>query len=122
MDDGTFGGTTGNGLSVSIANVVNIPAIAMEKFMGANVVYSNNMRFGKLPYEDYGGMLSWIIPPQVWTVIQTYMMARGTPAGDQAVNNGYMGHFGQFNLFVANTLPFTASLALTVNPTDGDTM
>jgi hypothetical protein len=122
IDDGSFSGTSGNGLSVSIANIANIPVVAMEKFMGANVVYSNNMRFGKLPYEDYGGMLTWIIPPQVWTVIQQYMIARPSPTGDQVATNGYVGPFGQFNVFVSNNLPFSASLALGVNPTDGDTI
>lgn len=122
MDDGTFGGTSGNGLSVSISNIANIPVIAMEKFMGGNVVYSNNMKFGKLAYDDYGGMLTWIIPPQVWTVIQQYMIARVTVNGDQAVTNGYVGQFGQFNTFVSNNLPFTARCALATNPTDGDTI
>jgi hypothetical protein len=94
----------------------------MEKYMGTNVVYANNMRFGKLPYEDYGGMLTWVMPPQVWTVIQQYMLARVTVNGDQVVTNGYTGLFGQFNCFVNNNLPFTASLALATNPTDGDTI
>jgi hypothetical protein len=122
IDDSSFGGTSGNGLSVSIANIANIPVVAMEKFMGSNVVYSNNMKFGKLPYEDYGGMLTWVIPPQVWTVIQQYMIARVTVNGDAAVTNGYVGQFGQFNVFVSNNLPFTATLALATNPTDGDTI
>lgn len=122
LDDGSFGGTSGNGLTVGIANIANIPVIALETFQGKNVVYNNNMKFGKLPYEDYGGMLCWIVPPQVWTVIQNYMMARGTPKGDDAVTNGYMGQFGQFNVFVSNNLPYTATFALSVQPTDGDTV
>jgi hypothetical protein len=121
MDDGTFGGTAGNGLLASIANIVQIPVIAMEKFVGANVVYNMNMRFGKLPYEDYGGMLTWIIPPQVSTVIQLYLMARGTPLGDQVTVNGYNGNFGKFETFVSNNLPFTTRLTLGANPSDGDT-
>lgn len=122
IDDGSFGGTSGNGLAVNIGNIAQIPIIAMEKFQGANVVYNNTMKFGKLPYEDYGGMLTWIVPPQVWTVIQQYMIARNTPGGDQAVTNGYAGQFGTFNVFVSNNLPFTARLALATNPTDGDTI
>lgn len=122
IDDGDFGGTAGNGLSVSIANIADIPVLAMEKFIGTNVVYNNNMKFGKLPYEDYGGMLTWIIPPQVWTIIQKYMMARITVKGDDVITNGYMGQFGQFNVFISNNLPFTARLALATNPTDGDTI
>lgn len=123
IDAGSFaGGTAGDGLAVSLGNIAQLPIIAMEKFQGANVVYSNTKRFGKLPYEDYGGMLTWIVPPQVWSVIQLYMIARVTPAGDQAVTNGYVGMFGQFNVFVSNNLPFTCRLALGANPTDGDTM
>jgi hypothetical protein len=121
IDDGSFGGTAGNGLSVSISNIANIPVLAMEKFMGANVVYNTNTTFGKLAYEDYGGMLSWIIPPQVWTIIQQYFMARMTPGGDQVQTNGFKGQFGNFNLFVSTNLSMTARLALGVNPTDGDT-
>lgn len=122
LDDGSFGGTAGNGLSASIGNIADIPVIANETFLGKNVVMNNNMRFGKLPYEDYGGMKCWIVPPQVWTVIQKYMIARVTTNGDQYAVNGYRGNFGDFEVFVANTLPYTARLALSVNPTDGDTI
>jgi hypothetical protein len=123
LDDGSFGGTSGNALTVGIGNVADIPVMAMERFMGANVVYNSNLRFGKLPYEDYGGMLCWIIPVQVWSVIQKYMIARNTPQGDQATVNGYRGMFGDFNLFVSNNLPFCWRLDFGgTNPTDGDTM
>ncbi len=122
IDDGNFGGTAGNGLTVSITNISDIPVIAMETYLGKNVVFNNNLRFGKLPYEDYGGMKTWIIPPQVWTTIQKYMIARNTGAGDRAAVNGYRGEFGDFQIFVANTLPYTTRLALGANPTDGDTM
>lgn len=122
IDDGSFGGTATNGLTVSIANVANVPILAMEKFMGANVVYNENLRFGKLAYEDYGGMLTWIIPPQVWSVIQLYFMARGTVLGDSVNTNGYKGQLGNFNMFVSNQLTYSTRLALSVNPTDGDTI
>jgi hypothetical protein len=94
----------------------------MEKFMGVNVVMNPNMRFGKIAYEDYTGMLCWIIPPQVWTIIQKYYMARGTPFGDQVVTNGYKGNFFNWEVFVSNNLTYTAQLALSVQPTDGDTV
>jgi hypothetical protein len=122
LDAGDFGGSDGEGVAPSISNIADIPVLAMETFLGKNVVFNNNMRFGKLPYQDYGGMLTWIIPPQVWTQIQKYMVARGTDLGDRAAVNGYKGEFGNFQVFVANTLPFTARLALGANPTDGDTM
>lgn len=123
IDDGSFsGGTAGNGLAVSSANITDIPAGSMEVFTGKNVVYNKNLRFGKLAFEDYGGMLTWIMPPQVWTEITKYMLSRATVLGDQVVTNGYEGRFGQFECFTSNNLPFTTRLALSVNPTDGDTI
>lgn len=123
IDDGSIsGGTTGNGLTVSAANITDIPLIATETFTGKNVAYNNNIRFGKLAFENYGGMLTWIMPPQVQTELQRYMLSRGTVLGDQVVTNGYNGRFGNYETFVSNNLPFTARLALATNPTDGDTI
>jgi hypothetical protein len=122
IDNGNFGGTAGDGLTASISNVADIPVLAMEIYRGKNVVIDHTKRFGQLPYEDYGGMKTWIMPPQLWTVIEKYMIARVTVTGDTVVANGYNGRFGQFECFVANTLPFTTRLALSVNPTDGDTI
>jgi hypothetical protein len=121
IDDGTLNGTAGNAATIGIGNIADLPVIAMEKFMGANVVYNSNLRFGKLAYEDYGGMLCWLIPPQVWSVIQKYIIARGTPLGDNATVNGYRGMFGDFNLFISNNLPFVFRIDLGASVTDGDT-
>ena len=60
IDDGDFAGTADNGLTVSISNVADIPVIATEKFMGANVKIDPNMRFGKLSYDEYAGLPCWI--------------------------------------------------------------
>lgn len=122
LDNGNFGGSAGDGLTVSITNISDIPLIAHEIFLGKKVVYNDNLRFGKLDYADYGGMKCWIMPPQVHTIIDKYMIARNTALGDRVAVNGYSGTFGRFECFVANTLPFTTRLALGANPTDGDTM
>lgn len=122
IDNGNFGGSAGDGITASISNVADIPVLAMEIYRGKNVVIDHSKRFGQLPYEDYGGMKTWIMPPQLWTVIEKYMIARITVTGDTVVANGYNGRFGQFECFVVNTLPFTTRLALSVNPTDGDTI
>jgi hypothetical protein len=122
IDSANLGGTSGEGITVDLTNIADLPLIAMEKFRGTNVVYNSNMRFGKLAYDEYAGMLCWIVPPQVWTVIQRYLMARGTPLGDKVTTNGYEGRYGDFEVFVSNNLPFTTRLALSVNPTDGDTI
>lgn len=122
LDAAYFGGNSGEGLTVGIGNIANIPVMAMEVFRGKNVVFNSNLRFGKLAYDQYAGLLTWVMPPQVWSVIETYMIARVTPRGDDAAVNGYVGRFGGFECFVVNTLTFTTRLELGANPTDGDTM
>jgi hypothetical protein len=119
---GDLSGTSGEGITLSIANIAELPLLAIEKFRGTNVIYDLNKRFGKLAYEEYDGLMTWIMPPQVATMIDRYLMARGTALGDQVVVNGYKGVFGSFSCFVNNNLPWTARLALSVNPTDGDTI
>ena len=122
IDAGDFSGTADEGITLSIANIAEIPLIAIEKFRGANVVYDLNKRFGKLAYEEYGGLMCWIMPPQVATMIDKYLIARATSLGDDVVVNGYRGRFGNFSCFINNNLPWTTRLALGANPTDGDTM
>lgn len=122
LDNSYLGGTAGDGITASISNIADIPVLAMETYRGKNVVYNSNMRFGKLAYDKYDGLLTWIIPTQLWTIVEKYMIARVTPRGDEAAVNGYVGRFGGFECFVVNTLPYTTRLALGANPTDGDTM
>lgn len=122
IDNGTLGGTAGDGITLSLANIADIPVLAAEKLMGTNVVINPNMRFGKIAYDDYSGAKVWVIPPQAWTIIQKYYMARATPMGDQVTANGYRGNFFDWEVFVSNNLPYTARLALATNPTDGDTI
>jgi hypothetical protein len=122
LDARYFGGAAGDGTTVTVNNIADIPVLAMEVYKGKAVVYNKNLRFGKLPYEQYDGLMTWIQPPQVASVIQKYMIARITTNGDSAAANGYEGRFGQFECFSVNTLTFTTRLALSVNPTDGDTM
>lgn len=121
IDDGSLsGGTAGNGLTISAGNITDIPLLATEIFSGKNVAYNNNIRFGKLPFENYGGMLTWIMPPQVQTEVQRYILSRGTVLGDKVVTNGYEGRFGNYECFNSNNLPFTARFTMTTNPADGD--
>ncbi len=122
IDAGNFNGTAGDGITVSISNVADIPVYAFEIFRGKNIVFNPNMRFGKMKFDEYAGMPMWVMPPQVSTQIDKYLMARGTDLGDKVVTNGYKGRFGNLECFDSNNLTFTTRLALGANPTDGDTM
>lgn len=121
LDDGDFGGTDGNGHTPTASNIATVFSKAMEKLRLNNVVYSNK-RFAGMKMEVPEGMPIAIITPEVLSFIELYLGGKDTLLGDQVSRNGYAGYFHGFNLFVSNALPWTATLAMATNPTDGDTI
>lgn len=121
MDDGSFAGTAGNGFVVTANNVATVFTTAMQKLRLNNVVY--NKRFqGGMQLEVPEGMPIAVISPEILSYIELYLGGKDTLLGDQVSRNGYAGYFMGFNCFVSNALPWTATLAMATNPTDGDTM
>lgn len=123
LDDGDFGGTDGNGHTASASNVATVFTTAMQKLRLKNVVY--NRRLPKqtgLKLEVPEGTPVAIITPEMLSYIELYLGGKDTMLGDTVSRNGYSGYFMGFELFVSNALPWTATLAMATNPTDGDTI
>jgi hypothetical protein len=63
-----------------------------------------------------------VIGPKLREQLRLYLAGRDTNQGDTVGNNGrLMERFG-FQLYYSNNLPFTATLGMATNPTDGDTV
>jgi len=121
LDDGSFAGTSGNGYTVTQNNVATAFTTAMQKLRLQNVVYNKRFQSGtKLEVPE--GMPIAIISPEILTYIELYLGGKDTTLGDEVSRNGYSGYFMGFNLFVSNALPWTGTLALATQPTDGDTV
>ena len=121
LDDGSFGGTSGNGLTVTASNVATVFTTAMQKLRLKNVVY--NRRFqGGMKLEVPEGMPIAVISPEILSYIELFLGGKDTLLGDQVSRNGYSGHFMGFELFVSNALPWTAQLELPTIPTAADTI
>lgn len=120
MDDGNFGGTSGNGFTITASNVATVFSTAMQKLLLKNVVYNN--RFSASTLETPEGMPIAVISPEILTAIELFLGGKNTLLGDQVSRNGYQGYFMGFNLFLSNALPWTGSFNLTVQPSDGDTV
>lgn len=121
LDDGSFAGTAGNGFTVTATNVATVFTTAMQKLRLKNVVY--NTRFqSNAKLEVPEGMPIAIISPEILTYIELYLGGKDTLLGDQVSRNGYSGYFMGFNLFISNALPWTGTLAMATNPSDGDTV
>lgn len=121
LDDGSFAGTAGNGFAVTASNVATVFTTAMQRLRLKNVVY--NKRFqGGMQLEVPDGMPIAVISPEILSFIELYLGGKDTLLGDQVSRNGYSGYFMGFNCFVSNALPWTATLAMATNPTNGDTL
>jgi hypothetical protein len=121
LSDGDFGGTAGNGLTVTADNVATVFVIAKQKLRLNNVIYNNRFR-GGMQLEVPEGMPIAVISPEILSYIELYLGGKDTLLGDQVSRNGYSGYFMSFNLFVSNSLPWTATLELPTIPTDTDTL
>lgn len=122
LDDGSFSGTSGNGFTVTASNVATVFTTAMQKLRLKNVVYNSKRFQAGMKMEVPEGMPIAVISPEILTYIELYLGGKDTLLGDQVSRNGYSGYFMGFELFVSNALPWTATLAMATNPTDGDTI
>lgn len=123
LDDGDFSGTAGNGFDVTSSNVATLFTKAMQKLRLKNTVYNKRFRpSAGMKIEVPEGMPVAVVPQEVLTSIELYLGGKDTLLGDQVSRNNYAGYFHGFEVFASNALPWTATLAIATNPTDGDTI
>ena len=107
LDDGDMGGTDGNGILLSVSNVSNI-------FTAAGRALNSKKRLG--------GERFAMIGPRMLEVIQNYVGARETGFGETVSDNGVIGRRFGFRLVLSNNLPWTGSVEIGNDLTDGDTI
>lgn len=121
LDDGSLGGTSGNGIVASVGNVQNLFSTAEQALIKNNVKYIPGKRFAGIPMNTSGLMTAAAIPPELNNVLTQYVASKNTALGDKTFTNGFMGYALGFNVFVSNNLPWDGVLSIPVNPTNGDT-
>lgn len=122
LDDGDFGGTDGNGHATAASNVASVFAKAMEKLRKNDVVYDRFRPGNGMKLEVPAGMPIAVITPETITAIELYLGGKDTLLGDQASRNGYAGYFHGFELFLSNSLAWSAVLSMATIMTDTDTV
>ena len=95
MDDGDMGGTAGNPVTVSVANVFSLFTYTEAK-MNANDIEDTKPRF-------------FVITPEVKAAIQQTNLVNWFNQADAALRGtlkgmGYLGTWGNFNIFVSNNV------------------
>jgi hypothetical protein len=107
VDDGTIGGTAGNGITAATTNILKIFGAARKKLRLLNVT-SND--------------LYAVISPDLEDILFQNDAARVTDLGDDAYKNGFIGKLNGFKLYESNNLAGSAVLAMATQPTANDTV
>ena len=107
VDDGSIGGTEGNGIALSTSNVLKTVSAAKKALRKLNI-----------PASDLFGVIS----PEFEDILIQYGAGRDTVMGDDANKKGSIMNFYDFKLFSSNQTTGSASLALATNPTADDTV
>lgn len=95
LDDGSIGGTAGNGIVFSVSNAPTIMG-AMGRVLNFNKRLAPN-RF-------------LIVGPRMLETIVQYRAGRETVFGETVGNNGFVGNGFGFSIMMSNNLPFSATL------------
>lgn len=108
LSDGDFGGTTGNGITLTTSNISQIFTKAGRK-LGVADNMPDEKRFA-------------VISEQFYEVLLEKLEGKESVLGDRVSSNGNVGQYLGFDLIKSNALGSSYVLALATQPTDGDTV
>lgn len=107
VDDGSIGGTAGNGIVAQVSNFLDILASINVQLDVQNV--PENEKF-------------LVLSPQFFAVLWKFIAGRYTMLGDRTGQNGNLGAYADLDLFKSNNLTGSATLTFGADPSDADTM
>ena len=107
VDDADFGGTSGNGVTVTEANVYRMFSLANRKLDNRNA-----------PPVGRFACLS----PEFCSILEDYLVNRETDWGDTVGERGYVGMYKGFAIYKTLAAYSTYVLGVATEPTDGDTV
>jgi len=108
VDDGDIGGTSGNPISLSTSNAVNVFGTAHAELGQNNVEMDRDWYL--------------VIDPKTANVIMQTFVANGFNTADLSLKNGFLGDWLGFKVFLSNSLRSSVSLGIATDFTDGDTV
>jgi hypothetical protein len=112
IDASNFGGTAGQGATITPANIRKLFAIS-QRNLGRQNVY----KFKPGESEFFANLT-----PDIYQALVEALGDRESALGDKLSENGHAGRFGIFDLYVHNAGYWTGQLNLATQPTANDTL
>lgn len=123
LDAAKVGGTSGEGVTVTTANVKKLFFTAKRLLQKQNIMLDNGAKFTGFKPEDAQNVMGVaVISPEVYQNLLEAVDGKDTVFGDKVAQSGHAGEYGGFQLFVSNALGWSGLLNLATQPTDGDTV
>lgn len=121
LNAGHMGGTSGDGVTITTANVKKMFFTAKRLLQKQNILLDNGARFtGFKSEDDANPMAVAVISPEVYQNLLEAVDGKDTIFGDKVAQSGNAGMYAGFNLFVSNALGWSAQLVLSTIPTAAD--
>lgn len=107
VDDGSIGGTSGDGIVVSTSNIVDVFGAVNLQLDLQNV--EEEERF-------------FVVSPHFYKVLWAYISNKNTNLGDKTGENGNLGQYANLQLFKSNNVTGSARWTPANNPSNTDTI
>jgi len=107
VDNGDLGGTAGDYAALTTTNIDQFFTAAQRKLDDVSVPVGQ--RFA-------------VVGSRTLELLRLYIAGKDTSFGDEVGMNGFIGRRFGFNVFYSNNIPWTGTLSMATNPTEGDTV
>lgn len=107
VDDGTIGGVSGNGITVSTGNILDVFGAINLLLDLANI--EEDQRF-------------FVISPHFYRTLWAYIAGKQSLLGDRTGQNGNIGQYANLQLFKSNNVTGSATWVPANDPSDADTI
>jgi len=107
VDDGDLGGTSGDGITLTTSNVLNVISKARLKLKRKHAPAKGRWM---------------VVSPEFMDILWQYLAGKDTSWADQAGKNGRIGQFNGFTLYESEATYWTGELKMATNPTANDTV
>jgi hypothetical protein len=107
LDDGDIGGTAGNSIQISAANVVK--------------VFTNSKKLLKRQNANMSNLVA-VVSPSFMAALLERVEGKDSAFGDSTSKNGHIGSYMKFDLYESNNLPLTGRWTPANNPSNNDTI
>ena len=107
LDAGDIGGTSGEGITLTTSNILNVISKARLKLKRKHAPSKGRWM---------------VVSPEFMDILWQYVAGKNTSWADSAGKNGFIGRFNGFDLYESEATYWTGVLAMATNPTANDTV